>query len=370
MRLALIYLGRRGAGIPISYQLAEQLSHKVDVLVVLSQYVENLSLWQSSDLELMTTTTYQTTLGAVWSWLNQFKLNKLAERIRSWRPDVLLFPMFHTWNPFLQWHLRDIPGVVAVHDPIPHPGLADAAYKLLEDLSIRQAERCVVFSKSLAPELSKRGIDQKYVTNIPLGELSYYQRYLSKLSPPQSSEQPKVLFFGRITAYKGLDVLLQAYKELIRTHQAQLIVVGEGNLNPYRSLLDDIPKVQVINKWVGEDEIAAIFNQASIVVLPYAVASQSGVVPIAASFGLPVIATNVGGIPEQIENKITGLLVNPGSVSELVTAMQYLIENPQLARQLGENLQCEYQEKKNWKSIAEKFYEVCSTAIKQDLTKS
>jgi glycosyltransferase involved in cell wall biosynthesis len=261
---------------------------------------------------------------------------------------VLLFPMFYTWNPFLQWHLRDIPGVVAVHDPISHPGLADAAYKLLEDLSIRQAERCIVFSRSL-------------------GELSYYQRYLSQISPRQSTEQPKLLFFGRITAYKGLEVLLQAYQQLIKTHNAQLMVVGEGNLNPYRSLLDGVPQVQLINKWLSEEEIAAIFNQANIVVLPYTAASQSGVLPIAASFGLPVIATRVGGIPEQIEHETTGLLVEPGSVTELVAAIQRLIENPQLARQLGENLQRDYQENKNWDKIAGEFLKVCAMAAHHDL---
>jgi glycosyltransferase involved in cell wall biosynthesis len=125
------------------------------------------------------------------------------------------------------------------------------------------------------------------------------------------------------------------------------MVVGEGNLNPYRSLLDCVPQVQLINKWLSEEEIAAIFNQANIVVLPYIAASQSGVVPIAASFALPVIATRVGGIPEQIEHETTGLLVEPGSVTELVAAIQRLIENPQLARQLGENLQRDYQENKN-----------------------
>jgi glycosyltransferase involved in cell wall biosynthesis len=370
MRLALIYLGRRGAGIPISYELAEHLSHQADVLVVLSQHIENLSLWQSSGLELLTTTTYRALPGAIWSWIDQFKMKQLAERIRTWKPDVLLFPMFHTWNPFLQWHLRDIPGVVAVHDPISHPGIADFAFKLLEDLSIRQAKRCIVFSQMLAPELSRRGIERQYVDFVPLGEFSYYQRYLSQTSTRESAEQPKLLFFGRITAYKGLEVLLRAYGQLGKTHKVQLMVVGEGNLNAFRSLLNEMPHVQLINQWVNEEDIAAIFNQAAIVILPYTSASQSGVLPIAASFGLPVIATRVGGIPEQIEHETSGLLVEPGSVSELVAAIHRLLEEPLLARQLGENLQREFRENKNWEVIAGKVFDICTMAMHHSLVES
>lgn len=368
MRLGLIYLGRRGAGAPISYELGTHLSHYAEVLAVLSVYVENLTLWQSSDLELIITPTYRSLTGAIWSWINQFKLMQLADIVRSWRPDILIFPMFYTWNPFLQWHMRDIPSVVAVHDPIPHPGLTGYSYKLLEDASIRQAERCLIFSKELAPELAQRGVDLERIEHIPLGEMSYYQRQVSQASPQKDDEVPKLLFFGRITAYKGLDVLLRAYKEIKKEHKCEMMIVGEGDLGSYKALLDDLPEVQIINHWVSEEEIAVIFNQSSILLLPYTSGSQSGVLPIAASFGLPVIATNVGGIPEQIDHESTGLLVKPGSVPELVDAIKRLIQNPDLARRLGENLQRDFRENKNWKTIAQLIIKVCEKAMHDKLT--
>lgn len=368
MRLGLIYLGRRGAGAPISYELGTHLSHHADVLAVLSEYVENLNLWQNTDLELIITSTYRSLPGALWSWFNQFKFKRLADRIRSWQPDALIFPMFYTWNPFLQWHMRDIISIVAVHDPIPHPGLTGYAYKLLEDFSIRNAERCLIFSKELAPELAQRGTDLQRVDYIPLGEMSYYQRYMPQTPPQDNSEIPKLLFFGRITAYKGIDTLLLAYKEIRYEQKCELMIVGEGDLNPYKSLLDDLPEVKIINQWISEEDIAALFNQASILLLPYISGSQSGVLPIAASFGLPVIATDVGGIPEQIEHENTGLLVKPGSVPELVDATQRLIKYPDFARRLGENLQRDFRENKNWKTIAEVVFNVCEKAVHQNLT--
>lgn len=359
MRLALIYLGRRGAGAPISYELATHLSHHAQVLGVLSEYVENLSLWRNTDLELITTPTYRSLPAAIWSWINQLKIKKLADQIRAWRPDALIFPMFYTWNPFLQQHLPDVPSIVAVHDPIPHPGLVEYAYKMLEDISIRRAERCVVFSHELAPELEHRGVDLDHVEYIPLGELSYYQRYLSNTSRKKEDTPPKLLFFGRITAYKGLDILLRACKQLRERYTFELLVVGEGDIRPYRYLLNDFSDIKVINHWVGEEDIAVLFNQASIILLPYTAGSQSGVLPIAASFALPVVATRVGGIPEQINHEKTGLLVQPGSVSDLVDAIQRLLENPQFAWQLGENLKLDFHENRNWEKISEKFFKIC-----------
>jgi glycosyltransferase involved in cell wall biosynthesis len=278
--------------------------------------------------------------------------------------------MFYTWNPFLQWHLRDIPSVVAVHDPISHAGLADAAYRLLENISIRRAERCIVFSQALAPELSRRGADPQHIDYVPLGELSYYRRYLPGTPRQRSGEISKLLFFGRITAYKGLEVLLRAYKQLSETCQVELMVVGEGNLAPYKPLLDEVPQVRLINRWVDEKDIAGIFQQADVVVLPYTAGSQSGVVPIAASFGLPVIATRVGGIPEQIEHGTTGLLVEPGSVTELAAAVQRLMDDPPFSRQMGENLQLEYRKNKSWKEISGRIFDACERAANQDLIKS
>lgn len=368
MRLGLIYLGRRGAGAPISYELGTHLSYHADVLAVLSKYVDNLTLWQRSDLQLIITPTYRSVPGAIWSWINQFKFKSLADNIRSWQPDVLIFPMFYTWNPFLQLHLRDIPSIVAVHDPIPHPGLTGYTYKLIEDASIRQAVRCLIFSRELTPELVQRGVDPKRIDHIPLGEMSYYQRHVTQTSPQYDNEIPRLLFFGRITAYKGIDVLLQAYKELKKEYKCKMMIVGEGDMSPYMPLIDNLPDVQIINRWVGEEDIAALFNQSSILILPYTSGSQSGVLPIAAGFGLPVIATCVGGIPEQIENENTGLLVNPGSVPELTNALKRLFENPNLARWLGENLQRDFRENKNWRIIAEKVFKSCEKAIKENLT--
>ena len=356
MKIALIYLGRRGAGLPISRELARQLEKTDQVLAVLSQAAATGANWDELNAERITTSTYQNTLQAAWSWIEGSRIRNLAMQIAAWKPDVLLFPMFYTWNPFLQIRLRQVPSVVAVHDPQPHPGLSDRLFQWMENSSIRQATRCLVFSQSLVPALTKRGCPPDRIDTINLGVLSYAGIPSQALEPPgrETPGIPTFLFFGRITAYKGLDILLAAFQQVRQRHPARLLVAGDGSLRPYRGLTAALAGVEVINRWIPDEEIPAIFQQADIVVLPYTSASQSGVIPIAAQYSLPVIATRTGGIPEQITDGESGLLVEAGSVEQLRGAMERLLVDPALGRQLGQQLQHDFQDKFSWQQTAAK----------------
>lgn len=350
MKIALVYLGRRGAGLPISLEFARNLAKTDEILVVLSHAGAAAADWDSLGIQTVITGTYENLPQAFWSWIEQHRIRRLANQIAAWKPDAMLFPMFYTWNPFLQARLSHIPSVVAVHDPRPHPGLRDRLFQWLENRSIQRAARCLVFSQSLVTELSYRGVPLGKIDVIRLGLLDYQQTG-SILSPNPTADHNApiiLLFFGRITSYKGLDILLKAYQKVHSTYPIQLIIAGEGDLRPYRSLLAACRNVQVINRWVPDTEVPDIFQRANIVILPYTSASQSGVIPIAASFGLPVIATRTGGIPEQIEDCQSGLLVEPGSVEQLTEAIERLLEEPDFRNSLGTRLREEYQTKHNW----------------------
>ena len=354
MKIALIYLGRSGAGLPISLELARNLTATDELMVVLSEAAASAANWGNLGVRVLTAHTYENLPQAVWSWIDQRRIRRLAEEIAVWKPDALLFPMFYTWNPFLQARLRQIPSVVAVHDPRPHPGLSDRLFQWMEDRSIRQAARCLVFSQSLAPALARRGVPPENIDVIRLGVFDYNQAGSSPAKRISAKDESPVtlLFFGRITAYKGLDVLLKAYQKVRSGNKIQLLIAGEGDLRPYRSLLETSEGVEVINRWIADEEIPTIFQRADMVILPYTSASQSGVIPIAASFGLPVIATRTGGIPEQIEDGQNGLLVEPGSAAQLGAAIERLLAEPTFADGLGQRLQEDFQHKNNWQQTA------------------
>jgi glycosyltransferase involved in cell wall biosynthesis len=363
MRIGIVYLGRRGSGGIISLNLASHLAKKADVFAIVSSLSENFIDWEASGIPLTVQKPYHNVFEAIWEWINPKKVRHISNQIRNLKPEVVLFPMFYTWNPLIQKYIEGIPAIVMVHDPVPHPGLSARVFKYLENISIRRASRCVLFSHIFISALQERDVAPDRIDVIPIGSLIYsFQEEDIRNSSGPKDNVPVLLYFGRVKKYKGLDILLEACRQLSSIMDFKLLLVGDGNLKPYRSLIDQLPRIEIVNRWIGESEINRIFSQADMVILPYTSASQSGVIPIAAGLGMPVIATNVGGIPEQIDNGRTGLLVEPGSVDQLKEAIQLLLENPNKGRLLGKNLKREFLEKRNWASISDQIYEICKKA--------
>ncbi len=360
MRIGMVSLGRKGSGGLISLELAQNLLEKVELFVVISKYAENLKQWHGSGVQILETPTYRNFREAALSLINPLRLRQLASQIRARQPDVLLYPIFHPWSPFLQAALREFPTVVTVHDPEPHAG--DYEW-VLENLSIRKADRCVLLSQSLKPALIRRGVAAERIDVIPHGPLFDSSRSPQEKRMKSAPKRPTILFFGRIAPYKGLDILINAFTELMRTHQARLLIVGEGDLKPYESLLENLSEVEVINRWIPDSEVGIWFEQATIVVLPYTKATQSGVVTIAATFQLPVIATRSGGLPEQIQDGKTGILVEPGDTRELVQALIRLLDDPEYATDLSKSLHERFTTMYNWETIASQYLDTCQKAI-------
>jgi glycosyltransferase involved in cell wall biosynthesis len=226
-------------------------------------------------------------------------------------------------------------------------------------------ERCVVFTKELGNVLERRGACARCIDVVPHGDLSYYRRYYPLTDTRSScSAERSLLFFGRITPYKGLEILLEAFKPVSQRHSVKLTIAGKGDLRPYRPLLRSQHGVEIINRWIEEHEVAELFGQADMVILPYTSASQSGVLALAAAFELPVVATRVGGMPGQIDAGLTGLLVEPGSVEQLIGAIERLLDDPALAKAMGRSLFLEFSKNRNWSVVAEKVYTICERAIR------
>jgi glycosyltransferase involved in cell wall biosynthesis len=358
MRIALIYLGRRGSGGAISLGLGRALAQETQLAAFLSSSLETLAAWQGAQpFAVQSAPTYASSLEAAWTLAFPARLQRLARLVAGWRPDVLLFPMFHPWNAALQKALAPVPSIIFVHDPLPHPGLESWLHARFENASLAAASRCVVLSQALVPELVRRGVKPAQIAVIPHGLIQYSR----PAGDGKRHPGPTLLFFGRIAAYKGLEVLLEAFSQVrARREGLRLLIAGEGSLAPYRQQLQDLAGVEVFNRWVAEDDVPRLFERADMVVLPYTSASQSGVLAIAAAFGLPVVATRVGGLPEQINDGQTGLLVAPDSPSALAQAIERLLDDPSLAARLGQALQHDFEERRSWDKVAEMLLNVIS----------
>jgi glycosyltransferase involved in cell wall biosynthesis len=130
-----------------------------------------------------------------------------------------------------------------------------------------------------------------------------------------------VLFFGFIREYKGLDLLLDAMDtDDVKKQSIQLIVAGEfyQNKDVY---LDQInqkgisSQVRIIDDFIPDDMVRYYCCAADVIVQPYKKATQSGVTPLAYHFEVPMIVTNVGGLPEMVKDGESGLVCEPNSQS-------------------------------------------------------
>lgn len=143
------------------------------------------------------------------------------------------------------------------------------------------------------------------------------------------TDKPLVLFFGLIRAYKGLDLLLEAMPHCPDVH---VVVAGEpyGDWAPYQAIIDRhglSTRVHLFLDFIPNHHVAAFFSAADLVVQPYRSATQSGISQIACNFEKPMVVTNVGGLPETVNDGKTGY-VTPTDPVAIAGAIRAFFTSP------------------------------------------
>lgn len=157
---------------------------------------------------------------------------------------------------------------------------------------------------------------------------------------PVADTEPVVLFFGVWAKYKGIEVLLDAFARVrAELPESQLVLAGDVgadiDLAPVLARARQIGHVDARPGYVAVEDVAPLFDLARVVAVPYLRATQSGVAHLAFTFGRPVVASNIGDLPEVIQDNVTGLLVEPDDVAGLTAAILTLLRDPSLAAKLG-----------------------------------
>jgi glycosyltransferase involved in cell wall biosynthesis len=283
-------------------------------------------------------------------WTRLMAQREIARWVSQHPSDVVHVQNAYAWNiPFLRALSRSAL-VVTVHDPFPHHGLPDPWSFPSIALHGLTADAFVVHGTAqLAQFTSRFDVDATKVYVIPHGDFSYYDRFVADAG----TENRTILLIGRIAAYKGIGIFLRAAQAASRKSNAlRFRIVGEGDLGPYKHLLSQVPNIEVENRSVTAREFAREISQAAIVVAPYIESSQSGVVIAAQSLGRPVIATRVGGLPEDMRAGETGLLVAPGDVKALGDAIAELMGDPDRRHVMGAKARTWMTAERSWKRIA------------------
>jgi len=252
--------------------------------------------------------------------INPLTYEKTARRISEYEPDVLIIAYWMSFFApacsYIAWRLKKKIKVIAlIHNAIPHePRFFD---RPLASLFLRQCSQSVVLSESVKSDVlsiypKANCIQAFHPLYDHFGDAVEQSR--ARQTFALEANKKTLLFFGLIREYKGLDLLIEAMRYLDESYQ--LVIAGEcyGDFGKYQKMIDVSPakeRIVVHNRYISDSEMPLFFSAADLLVLPYKSATQSGVIPVACHFDLPVVVTDVGGLRETVEKMRIGLACKP-----------------------------------------------------------
>jgi glycosyltransferase involved in cell wall biosynthesis len=302
---------------------------------------------------------------------NPLNWHKVGRLIAREKPDVLLFKY---WTPAMAPCFGAIARVarrnghtkalVQLDNVIPHE--RRWYDRLLTRYFVNSMDGFVYMSGQVGEELAEfDGIKPRVYSPHPV-----FDHFGLKLTKEEACKRlglnpdvNYVLFFGLVRDYKGLDILLSAWKimkERGTAYGRRLIVAGEFYTNeaPYRQQIEEegLTEDVVLHNWfIADRDVKLYFSLADLLALPYRSATQSGVTQIAYHFEVPMVVTNVGGLPEIVTDGVVGYVtdITPESVAAAIEKF-YTGNN---AKALRANFIVEKQ-RFSWNSAADKIEEL------------
>lgn len=253
--------------------------------------------------------------------------------------------------------------VLTVHDPLPHEGRDQAAagrtarvgahVRHLADVFVAHGAYCTALVRRFADGQRQQVVPSEH--GLILEPTS--------LRPPEPGPL-RLYAFGRMEAYKGLEVLLHAAEQLHASGVPfVLTLAGRGpELDRLQDRFTALPEVTVHNMFVPPNAAMDAIQAAECVVLPYLTATQSGVLAAAYAGRRYVIASATGGLPDVVAHGENGLLVPPGDAAALAGAVQDLVRDPVLRARLLQGAAATAGGQLDWDRIAADLFGTLSAA--------
>ena len=259
------------------------------------------------------------------------------------------FTGVHAWNLPLVYALRrrGLPVIHTLHDLDPHQGVRfGGLIRLWNRLILASGAHILVHGRCYRERLLALGLPPTRVTAVPLlhgfwGYDAEGQLGAEADPEPDPVQLRHIIFFGRLELYKGIDTLLAAWTLLNASQAAaapqawaqRLILagaVGQGVALPPLP-----PGVELRDRRIPDAEAIELFRQAALLVLPYRDATQSALIAAAYRFGVPVIVTRRGALPEYVVEGETGWIVPPDNPGALAAALREALADPERLHRMG-----------------------------------
>lgn len=295
-------------------------------------------------------------------FINPISYCRIYRYIKKTVFDVCFIYSPHPVNLFIYHivsHKRIIP---FVHDHRLHSGVGmiDGFFlKANLKYSYRKSAKIVVSCSFIKGDILRLGLmsDKEKIAVNYLGlleNLVYPKRDLN--------QDIDVLFFGRIEYYKGLDVLIEAGRQM---QNVRFVVAGKGDVSQVFGIGDLPPNIEHINQYVPDDKLAELIQRSKVVVMPYRDATGTQTVQSIFYYKKPIVATNVGCFPEYIEDGVDGIIVPALDAIALRKALEKLLNNDELRRIMGKNGSEKLIEKFSNDDIARKYISIFTAVGKQ-----
>lgn len=265
---------------------------------------------------------------------NPFSCLISAKKILMEQPDLVIFQWWHPYFAPCYWLMEQLLRkktkiLFVCHNVFPHESFPLDHW--LAKTVLRGADCYIVQSKqdeldllTLKPEaVYQRTVHPTYNAF----KIQNLQREEARQMLGIPNGQKILLFFGFIREYKGLRHLIHAMPKVTQElNDAKLLVVGDfaGDKDSYLRLMEEnrvADSIEIYDGYIPDQDVEKFFAATDLVVLPYESATQSGIVQIAYGFNKPVVVTEVGGLPEVVEDGKTGYVVAPKDPAALADAI-------------------------------------------------
>jgi glycosyltransferase involved in cell wall biosynthesis len=257
--------------------------------------------------------------------------------------------------------------IYLVHDYFPHTGDKLTVFiKMLRVYFLNSRHPIVLQNKQdFLQALGDKTFKTNKMNYISFGQLDIYKSYIGKSSLQKNELQSDILFYGRISPYKGINFLIEAGKIMLKKMPDIIITIaGSGSFDFDISPFLNHPNFRIINSYLSNGDVADLLNNTKIVVCPYTDATQSGVAMAAFAFNKPLVASNVGVFKEVVIDGKTGFLVPPKNASELADRLLKILSNKELLDEMGKNIE-EFNKTSEfaWDTIAENYLSLVNQTI-------
>lgn len=292
------------------------------------------------------------------------------------RPTVVHFQ----WTPlplfdslFLKRISRLSATILTVHDTTPFNGDATSRMQVLySEQCWRQFDHLITHTESGKKSLMARGIAPNRISVIPHGLLRHLDTRTDPTGATRDASRLRLLFFGQIKPYKGLDTLIDAVALLPPQARDRLHVRVCGQ--PYMDMSPILGKIESAGlantvelrlERIPDSEVDALYSAADAIVMPYHRIEASGVLSKALAHGLAVIASDTGGFSEFLRHDETGLLCPVGDAAAFGNAIADLIADPNRLERLAMNARSLGNTTPSWSEIGARTVELYQHVIAQ-----